>query len=252
MAGRYRRVCPEMTLEAALSVAGLLGVTRCADITGLDVLGIPVYCAIRPLGVTLQVANGKGCRAIEARVSALMEAIEHACVERVPGGLVWASPKDLNRRGLEFVQPSALQGFLGGLLYNEDRILPWSKAEILPLGKEVLLPAPFVYAMEPALYAWSTNGLASGNDAEEATLHAIYEVCERHSLSLLASGDEVRFDGCQTIDVSSIDAALLHPLLDCIERAGARLILLRVDLDWRLHTFLAVLLDNAFFRGRRS
>lgn len=223
IAGRHRRVPAEVTLEAASSVATSLGITRCADITGLDRLGIPVYCAIRPIGITLQVANGKGCSPVEARVSALMEAIEHACVERAPNGLLWASAAGLERGRLEFVEPSALQGFKHSLLYDEGRVLPWTRAEILPSGKEVLLPAPFVYPMEPSLYAWSTNGLASGNDTEEATLHAIYEICERHSLSFLVVGDVVRLDGCQVIDVPSISEGLLRPLLTRIDKAGIRL-----------------------------
>ena len=54
-----------------------LGVTRLANITGLDRVGIPVYAAVVPKsdGI-ISVYNGKGRRPIDAKVGALMEAID--------------------------------------------------------------------------------------------------------------------------------------------------------------------------------
>jgi len=249
VAGTHRAVPPEMTLRAAEPAARSLGVTRCADVTGLDAIGIPVFCSIRPRGRILQVANGKGCRAIDARVSALMEAIEHACVERPPERIVWASVAELRVRGAAFADPAALQGFDPSVHFSEDRVLPWLEGETLPSEAPILLPAPFVHPLEPSIYSWSTNGLASGNDVDEATLHGLYEVCERHALSLLVEGDTVQLDGCQSVDLSSVDDAVVAPLIAQIGTAGCRLVLLRVDLDWKVSTFLAMLLDPAPYRG---
>src|SRR5215210_7501401 len=76
MEGTHRLIAPEATLENILPHLAANHITRCADVTGLDRLGIPVYCAIRPRGKTVQVTNGKGLRHPDAKVSALMEAIE--------------------------------------------------------------------------------------------------------------------------------------------------------------------------------
>jgi len=44
----HRSKPPEETLKSARKVAGAAGITRVADITGLDRLGIPVFTSMRP------------------------------------------------------------------------------------------------------------------------------------------------------------------------------------------------------------
>ena len=55
---------------------GLFGITRLADVTGLDHLGIPVAVCCRPNGRALSVSQGKGRTRAQAFASALMESIE--------------------------------------------------------------------------------------------------------------------------------------------------------------------------------
>ena len=54
--------------------------------TGLDWVGIPVYQAARPNSRSLSVSQGKGLTPTQAKVSALMEALEgfHAEEIRLP------------------------------------------------------------------------------------------------------------------------------------------------------------------------
>src|SRR5215831_13681514 len=59
------------------------GITRIADLTGLDTLGIPVFAAIRPMGLSLSTQQGKGVTPLAARVSAVMESLETWSAERV-------------------------------------------------------------------------------------------------------------------------------------------------------------------------
>lgn len=49
--------------------------------TGLDIIGIPVWFAARPNSRGLSVSQGKGLVAEQARLSAIMEAIEGAVAE---------------------------------------------------------------------------------------------------------------------------------------------------------------------------
>jgi ribosomal protein S12 methylthiotransferase accessory factor YcaO len=51
--GTHRLVAPEVTLERIAPHLLRFGITRCADITGLDRIGIPVYVAVRPQGRVL-------------------------------------------------------------------------------------------------------------------------------------------------------------------------------------------------------
>jgi len=75
---RYRRgthrVCdPAETLARIVPLLGAFGVTRLADITRLDRIGIPTYQAIRPSSRSLSVSQGKGLTPEAAKVSAAME-----------------------------------------------------------------------------------------------------------------------------------------------------------------------------------
>src|SRR3546814_8113336 len=71
-------------LKTALAAAELCGVTRLADITRLDRLGLPVWQAVRPAGRALSVHQGKGASPLAARIGALCEAIECHCAENAP------------------------------------------------------------------------------------------------------------------------------------------------------------------------
>ncbi len=75
--GIERVVPAATTIKRVTQAADALGVTRLADITGLDRVGIPVYSSVVPKSRdTLSVYNGKGLRPIDAQAGALMEAIE--------------------------------------------------------------------------------------------------------------------------------------------------------------------------------
>src|SRR5688500_3384005 len=74
--GTNRAQPPAATLELAGVAAAKVGVTRVADITRLDTIGIPTYQAIRPTSRTLAVSQGKGVVPELAKLSAMMEAIE--------------------------------------------------------------------------------------------------------------------------------------------------------------------------------
>jgi len=57
-----RSVPPEETLRRARELLPAAGITRVADITSLDRVGIPVFSSIRPTAATgaISVYNGKG------------------------------------------------------------------------------------------------------------------------------------------------------------------------------------------------
>ena len=61
--GTHRVLPPEDTLAKIEPHLSAIGVTRCADVTDLDRIGIPVFCAIRPQGKMIQITNGKGLAA---------------------------------------------------------------------------------------------------------------------------------------------------------------------------------------------
>src|SRR5262245_49188425 len=60
--GNHRVVPPRETCRRARLVMEAIGVTRLADVTGLDYVGIPVWAAVRPIAdaSSISVQNGKG------------------------------------------------------------------------------------------------------------------------------------------------------------------------------------------------
>ncbi len=76
--GTFREASPEETLQRALAshIWRAVGLTRLADITGLNHIGVHTFVAIRPNAKCLTTSQGKGVTKTLAKVSALMEAIE--------------------------------------------------------------------------------------------------------------------------------------------------------------------------------
>src|SRR5690349_18348643 len=101
--GTHRSVDPTETFDKISSLLGTFGITRVADITGLDTIGIPVAVAIRPGSRSNITSQGKGLSKAAAKVSAVMESIEACCAERVQGPLLWAHVGEMREAGRKIV-----------------------------------------------------------------------------------------------------------------------------------------------------
>jgi ribosomal protein S12 methylthiotransferase accessory factor len=249
--GTHRVVSPETTLTRIRPHLTSFGITRCADITGLDRIGIPVYIAVRPQGRVLQTSNGKGLTHVDAQVSALMEAIEHWHAEHPVAALRRASYIELCGERARVLRPRGIDGCPSSK--GTDRlVLDWLLGEELVSREPAWIPAFAAYYHRDQPFAFSHNGLASGNHPVEATLHALYEVIERDSLARLGgagAGHRVHIERCDAI---ALDARLppeLGQLAEQIQRADLSLVLLRVPSATAIHTMMAVVIDPAAFSG---
>jgi len=189
------------TLERIRDWLGEAGVSRIADVTGLDVLGIPVFNSIRPGAAdgNLTVTSGKGADADSSRASAAMEAIERHYGEqhgRVGEQLTYGEASVTGHA----LHPSRLI-LNRDAEYREDQPIEWWPMRELRSGAEVLVPAQAVfvpYHGSTNLFGSSSNGLASGNSAPEALLHGMYEVIERDNVAFgetLLEGRQVALEG---------------------------------------------------------
>ena len=248
--GMLRLVDPQQTLARITPLLAGMGITRCADITGLDRdLGVPTYTAVRPSGLVLQTGNGKGLTHTAAKVSALMEAIELYHAENPATGIFQrASLRQMRDCGETALVPKRDQADRS-YYYTEDYRIDWVEAEELQSGKKVRIPACAAYFIEPTITKTTTNGLASGNHLVEATLHGLYELIERDATARLSVDGEMKIKGwCEVIDPDSLP----NPLRDIgrtIERAETRLILLKIPCDLGVHVFWAVLLNREPYRA---
>ncbi len=234
---------PEVTLQRITPHLARWGITRLADVTGLDALGISTCCAIRPAATTLQVSNGKGLRLVDAKVSALMESMELAHLEAPPARpLMVASVRQLQAQG----EPWAFEtpAYMPPNVASDDSPLEWVRGTELCSGASLWLPASAAWERPAQVFAVSSHGLASGNTLTEATLHALYEVLERHALAWLENDGKFSLDAAFVFDASEAPDADVRALAARVAQARAKLILLRVDAPLDLHAFMAVLLDR--------
>lgn len=189
LSGVERTVRPSVTIRRARKVLDAVGVTKVADVTDLDRVGIPNFMTVRPHDAAQGISyyNGKGPTLADAHAGALMEAIERHAGERYEGEVVRSSYYNL-RDEQACVDPLEIQApLVGG--YSEDLLLEWVPGFDLLGRRPILVPlncvvAPYrSFACAPIFFS-STNGLASGNTRLEALCHALCEVVERDAMAV--------------------------------------------------------------------
>src|SRR5687767_1535681 len=92
--------CASETVARMRSEFGRFGITRLAQVTGLDQIGIPVWMAVRPNARTLAVCQGKGLDDASAQASAIMEAAELATAEHASLPTRFCSAEKLAEAGV--------------------------------------------------------------------------------------------------------------------------------------------------------
>ena len=163
------------------------GITRVADITNLDRIGIPVFSCIRPTAEdgAITVYNGKGATVEESRISAIMEGIERYSAEAHDRDIRVALFQELEGRE-PVINPVDLILPEGAVT---DRFMSWYQGYDIVNNKTLWIPAFAVFHPVPprhrGVFRTNTNGLASGNTIEEAIFHALSEVIERDAWSLV-------------------------------------------------------------------
>ena len=180
--GTQRAMPPEATLARIRPHFATVGITRLADITGLDRLGVPIWCAVRPDSSTLAVDSGKGATPVAAATSAAMEALERSVAEDFVDDSVRATYEQIGPRAAFGPHEHPRLGFA---IWSPDTVRSWTHAWDLAAGEEVLVPSALVglptfrRRAEERWWAASSNGLASGNHFLEALCAGLYEVIER-------------------------------------------------------------------------
>jgi YcaO-like protein with predicted kinase domain len=247
--GTHRVRPPEETFRAVQPLLGRFGITRVANITGLDHIGIPVWQAIRPNGRTLAVSQGKGLDATSAKVSAVMESIEAWHAEYSLPPVILDSYAALSSRAV-VLDPERLPAVRGSL-YRPGAIIPWAEATDLLGGGPVWVPFELVHLMfvvpEPpgtGCFLRSSNGLASGNTFAEAAVHALAEVIERDGLAL---GETLRPAALERrrLDLATIDDPAAVELVARLEKAGAAVSVHDLTTDVGVPIFRAVFFDRS-------
>jgi YcaO-like protein with predicted kinase domain len=223
-AGTHRLIAPEETLEAVRRFFPVMGITRVADITGLDTIGIPVVAVCRPNSRSVVVSLGKGLDVMAARASGVMESIEAFMAERIVRPLIIGSVNDL-RFSHRLVDVDLIPRTSDSLYHPEFPLL-WIEGQGLISQSPIWVPYELVHTAYtlPAptgtgCFIATSNGLASGNHLLEAISHGICETVERDAATLHdLRTTEDRAE--RLVDLQTVDDAGCREALDRLDRAG--------------------------------
>ncbi|OPY25296.1 MAG: YcaO-like family protein [Methanobacterium sp. PtaU1.Bin242] len=237
----HRAIPPKITIKNVKGKLKRAGVTRIAEITHLDRLGIPVYSAIRPGAAegAVSIYAGKGATKNQAKASAMMEAFERYSAE------INKADTDKFERGTFPEKENALDPetlILPSLPFEVEKTpLDWIKSIEITNDQEYMVPAnavyhPYIPPSGSSLFKSNTNGLASGNRIEEAVYHGITEVVERDAWSIFEAKKEPKSE----VNCEGIENPLIKDMLDKFTNAGVDVKLLDLTADVKITTIAAV------------
>ncbi|MDO8954572.1 MAG: YcaO-like family protein [Gammaproteobacteria bacterium] len=227
LAGTCRASLPKDTLNRIVPLCSKLGITRIANIAGLDNIGIPVITCIRPRAKHLTTSQGKGVTEELATISAIMEAIEGFHVENAPPAQLEGMFSELCQKNQLF-NPNLFVRSIFSSINLEHMTLKWIEATEIVSNNKFFIPHCLIdldstmFHPEYSYLCISSNGLAAGNTSEEAICHALYELIERDALLEWKKLDAASRLATQ-LDIESIDANELRLLIKQISQAGISL-----------------------------
>lgn len=249
--GTHRACPPEQTLAMIEPHYKQVGLTRLANITGLDCLGIPVVLAVRPNAAYLAVDAGKGVTLEDAMASAAMECIERYTAERADLSSFTCAYDEL--RGDYDAIPLENLALSRGSVFsprrNEEWVLGWDivnqREAAAPLIMVCLLGRHTRPPAELFSFQVGSNGLASGNHFLEALCAGLYELVERdavtcHRMVRRATGREIPIVRQETIEYP-----LVRERLEQLAAADARALIYDCTVDTRVPAFMAYIYDRS-------
>jgi YcaO-like protein with predicted kinase domain len=247
-AGTHRLIAPEETLEKVQRFLPVMGITRVADITGLDTIGIPVIAVCRPNSRSVVVSLGKGLDVMAARASGVMESIEAFMAERIVRPLIIGSVNDL-----KFSHPLVDVDLIprtADSIYHPDFPLLWVEGQGLISQSPVWVPYELVHTAYtlPAptgtgCFIATSNGLASGNHLLEAISHGICETVERDAATLHALRTP-EDQALRRVDPQTVDDAGCREALDRLDRAGMAVAIWDMTTDIGIPAFRCLIAEG--------
>jgi ribosomal protein S12 methylthiotransferase accessory factor len=246
--GTHRAVQPAETIARVTPLMQRMGITRVANVTGLDRIGIPVVLVIRPNSRSVSVSQGKGLDLEAAMASGLMESLETWHAERITLPVKYATYAELGRDHA-MVEVAALPKMEGSRFHPQRRLL-WIEGRNLIDDGSTWLPYEMVHSDYthplPAghgCFPSDTNGLASGNHFREACCHAICEVIERDATSVWHHRPHAQRERTR-IDLETIDDADARALIERFEAAGIAVTVWNTTTDLGVPAFYCLITDR--------
>lgn len=246
--GTHRTCAPDETLARLRPLLPAMGITRIANVTGLDRTGIPVVMVSRPNARSVTVSQGKGLTLAAAKVSGVMEALEVWHAEHIVKPVKLASLDEMRAEhrvadvtGLPRSRDSRFTAALPMLWIEGDDLLGsgrvWVPFELV--SANYTLPFP----PGSGCFQANTNGLASGNHWLEAASHGLCEVVERDARTLWKH----RSPGAQAamaVDPDSIDDAACGGMITQYRSADLEVRIWDTTTDVGIASFVCLLVGQ--------
>jgi YcaO-like protein with predicted kinase domain len=246
--GTHRLIAPAATVARVRRLLPVLGITRVANVTGLDHIGIPVVMVCRPNSRSLSVSQGKGLDLAAAQASGLMESVESYHAERIGLPLKLMSYEEL-RYSQRVVDVNQLPR-RAGAHFHPHLPIHWIEGYDLIQREPIWLPYDLVhtnYTMamhrNMAGFLATSNGLASGNHLLEAISHGICEVVERDATTLwqlLGPNERAR----TRVDLATVGDLDCRAVLARYERANVAVCAWEITSDVGIPAFLCRIADR--------
>ncbi len=244
--GTQRSIPPAETLERIQPHFSTFGITRLANITHLDWIGIPVTLAIRPNAATLSQGSGKGFSIEAALTSAAMETVEvfHAeepelstfqlPYEHLPGTRIAIEDLPFTKHHL-FTEWWPFRWTMGWDLMNQEEVaVPWW---LVYMGRHPLRDRDL------NTFQVTSNGLASGNNLLEAINAGLFEVIERDAIACVRVRWLTAKQPPPIVDTTTIPYDTVLELLERLRHAGIGLVLFDCTIDTDIPVYMAYLYD---------
>lgn len=229
-------------LKTALALSASHGITRIADVTGMDRINIPCVNVARPDAAVgnLTMSAGKGLTAEEATLRALMESYERYYSEQSHSYLPLNPPVPSDVRKIQTWELNP--NWIHFRRRQHEIDLDYVEATGLSTDDRYLVPAVAVYTpctlTGHEMFGGASHGLAAGFDRDSATMRALLEVAEREAYSfgiIAGQGNEV-----QILTLPE----RLKVLADRYERADISVRLFELHNTLQIPTYFAIGVDQ--------
>jgi ribosomal protein S12 methylthiotransferase accessory factor len=193
-----------LTLDELFEKFGITAVRR---IDGLDVIGIPVWSATRPLSKTISTSAGKAFLDPLARAGAIAEAIEFHVFENPNGE-------------------------------DSDKAICFRTGMLMVIERSKL----WIDSIGPGAEFQTSNGQALGASFEDAMIQALCEVVERDAITLRTHAWNHGHKRPPKVDPAGMPETCAA-LVSQIESAKLRVMLFHCTLDIPIPVFWAIICD---------
>ncbi len=244
--GTHRTRDPRETFAEVQPYLRGAGVTRIADVTGLDNIGVPTTLAIRPNAITIACSSGKGLTIDQANVSGAMEAFELHAAETASPPSFRASFNEVTER---YPVPRMSEfPMTRWNMFSADWPIHWHLGWDLIGQCEVAIPLTLVgmsrnrtLISSMGAFQVSSNGLGAGNSFLEAIASGLYECIERDAIACHYHAALTRN---HRIPILAEEQLRTYPLvasvLDKCDRAGAKVVVYDCTADTDCPTYSAL------------